>query len=169
MELFVLHGLDYTISVIFRVGRRPISCRCGLPRPKAGRFARAEGVGLPEREARAPKGPRAAARGEGRSQWGRVESWNEESFATFRPSRRRSLSDGGTPLGKPAAVQWSRRRRKSRWWRLLSAGNRGADAVVVTEAIFQPSELLLKYARLSEGSTAFSMVGIFQNNALVVA
>ena len=151
-------------------GRFRVAAACRGRRPEDSPAPKASGCPSAKREPRrGRKGPRAAARGEGRSQWGRVESWNEESFAIFRPTHRRALSGGGTPLGKPAAVQWSRRRRKSRWWRLLSAGNRGADAVVVTEAIFQPSELLLKYARLSEGSTAFSMVGIFQNNALVVA
>ena len=33
---------------------------------------------------------------------------NEVSFATFRPTRRRDLPGGGTPPGKPEAVQWSR-------------------------------------------------------------
>ena len=49
----------------------------------------------------------------------------------------------------------------------MSAGNRGADAVVVTEAVCQPSELFLKCARLSEGSTAFPMVGIFQGGRAI--
>ena len=49
-ELFVLHGLDYTISVIFRVGSlEPLPCRGHLTQTEGRGGAETLGEGRPDR------------------------------------------------------------------------------------------------------------------------
>ena len=111
---------------------RAVSCRCGLPMAE-GRKIR------PRRRRRVARAqsasPEGAARGRARRRVVKVgyrrsrRIWDRITQATFRPTRRRAISGGGTPLGKPAAVRGSRERALPRR-QLLSAGNRGAEAVV---------------------------------------